>query len=291
VLFSNKKIADYINRNFESSWQSVRPVPKVTIDFGNDTTVTRTLHGNIATYVCGPDANVLDVLPGVYDPDAYLEKLRELKLVAEYVDQHDMRLSDRTSRLLEYHKVRVEMIESGKPFKIAETEITRSTIRGVERSIKIVLNPAERLATRGAMGVSIGRFQRPGLPEGQFANGSMIVSANENEGVEEGVEGQVKLAARASETVSSEAGNAKSRFEQPESLNDRLRTDTRINEQLRRVQIHRYILENGLTTPEDMHKWLYREVLHADLDDPYLGLGKVLFEDYPFAAEDATTSK
>ncbi len=55
--------------------------------------------------------------------------------------------------------------------------------------------------------------------------------------------------------------------------------------------MHRYIFENGLTTPEDMHKWLYREALHADLEDPYLGLGKVLFEDYLFAADDATTSK
>jgi hypothetical protein len=27
-------------------------------------------------------------------------------------------------------------------------------------------------------------------------------------------------------------------------------------------------------------------VLHADLDDPYLGLGKSLFANYPFAAED-----
>jgi hypothetical protein len=287
VLFSNKQIADYINQNFESSWQSVRPVPKVTIDFGNNTIVTRTLHGNIATYVCGPDANVLDVLPGVYDPDAYLEKLQELKLVAEYVDQQDLYLSDRASKLLEYHKVRVETIESGKPFKIAETEVTRSTIFGVEKSMKIVLNPSERLATRAALGISNGRFQRPERPEDQFGIGGRIVSANDNADREE----QMTLASRQSETVSTEVAESKSETGPPESLNDRLRTDTRINEQLRRVQIHRYILENGLTTPEDMHKWLYREVLHADLDDPYMGLGKVLFEDYPFAAEDAATSK
>ena len=33
--------------------------------------------------------------------------------------------------------------------------------------------------------------------------------------------------------------------------------------------------------PDKLTKWLYREVLHADLDDPYLGLGKALFENYP----------
>ena len=76
-----------------------------------------------------------------------------------------------------------------------------------------------------------------------------------------------------------------------ETLDDRLVIDTRINEQHRRIQIHQYILQKGLTTPDDMHKWLYREVLHADLDDPYMGLGKVLFENYPFAKEDAEPSK
>jgi hypothetical protein len=32
---------------------------------------------------------------------------------------------------------------------------------------------------------------------------------------------------------------------------------------------------------------MYKEVLNADLDDPYLGLGRVLFANYPFAKEDA----
>jgi hypothetical protein len=31
---------------------------------------------------------------------------------------------------------------------------------------------------------------------------------------------------------------------------------------------------------------MYKEVLHADLDDPYLGLGKLLFDNYVFSAEE-----
>ena len=41
--------------------------------------------------------------------------------------------------------------------------------------------------------------------------------------------------------------------------------------------IHEYLAERGDTTPSDMTKWLYRDVLKADLDDPYLGLGELLF--------------
>ena len=39
---------------------------------------------------------------------------------------------------------------------------------------------------------------------------------------------------------------------------------------------------------DKLTKWLYKEVLHADLDDPYLGLGNVLFANYPFTKEDRT---
>lgn len=261
MLFSNDKISNFINNNFEPSWESVRPVPTVTIDFGNDKKITRTLHGNIATYVCRSDKKILDVLPGVYDPDAYLKKLQELKLLAEFVVQRDAIGYDDDSRILQYHQVRAETIESGKEFKIAKMEVSRSTISGVEKSIKIVLNPARRLAARGAMGA---RERSQGLAGGESPRTSRL-------------ENETHVATRVAHT---RGGNA-------ETLDDRLRIDSAINEQTRRLQIHRYFLEKGLTTPSDMHKWLYREVLHADLDDPYMGLKKVLFENYPFTDEDA----
>jgi len=57
--------------------------------------------------------------------------------------------------------------------------------------------------------------------------------------------------------------------------------DTQINEKSRRLLIHqRLIVETP--TPAGLTKWLYPEVLHADLDDPYLGLGPLLSGDYPF---------
>ena len=68
MLFSSDPLAAYINATFKPVWESVRPVPVVTIDFGNGERITRTLHGNIATSVCDPAGRVLDVLPGLYAP-------------------------------------------------------------------------------------------------------------------------------------------------------------------------------------------------------------------------------
>jgi hypothetical protein len=61
-----------------------------------------------------------------------------------------------------------------------------------------------------------------------------------------------------------------------------LAEDTRINESARREQIHEMLAAKASVRPAQVMKWLYREVLHADLEDPYLGLGNVLFANYPF---------
>jgi len=64
-----------------------------------------------------------------------------------------------------------------------------------------------------------------------------------------------------------------------------LAEDTQVNETVRRRQIHD-VLAKDATQPHKLTKWLYKEVLHADLDDPYLGLANVLFANYPFTKED-----
>jgi hypothetical protein len=62
--------------------------------------------------------------------------------------------------------------------------------------------------------------------------------------------------------------------------------DTEVNETLRRRQVHQRLASTGRVRPDDLKKWLYKDVLHADLDDPMLGLGEVLNKNYPFADEE-----
>lgn len=62
----------------------------------------------------------------------------------------------------------------------------------------------------------------------------------------------------------------------------KLREDTELNERERRGPIHAMLVRLPNAKPDDVTKQLYREVLHADIDDPYLGLGETLFKDYPF---------
>ena len=66
-----------------------------------------------------------------------------------------------------------------------------------------------------------------------------------------------------------------------------LAEDTRLNESTRRRQIHEILAAVGSVPPASVTGSIYKDVLHADLEDPYLGLGKMLNEKYPFGREEA----
>jgi hypothetical protein len=235
VLFSNEEVARFINQNFEAAWESVRPVPLIQINFGGGTVLTRTLHGNIATYLCDARGQVLDILPGIYTPPVYLESLNQLRLLSRYLGRSYPQ--EDKMKLRTYHVAQAEALKRNQPpATLVEKRSPRPHISklAIERPVEIVLAAA--------------------------ATG---VSAHEAD----------------SQQVSNEL-----KLDSPEDLANwkLLAEDTRINESTRRRQIHEMLASKSTVRPENVTKWLYREVLHADLDDPYLGLGNVLFASYPF---------
>jgi len=208
VLFSSPEVSSYINQNFEPTWVSVRPVPKITIDFGMGKTMTRTVNGNIATYICTSDGSVIDVIPGIYSRSRYLSALSLIKNQFSELTSNPEQMN---RKLIAYHSL------SAPP-----------------------LVPAVK--------VSAAASSPPAVPfEPTETNGS--------------------------------------------ALNAALQSDSDLNESERRPLIHAYLREslvktNRTLTPDDIKHWLYREVLHADLDDPYLGFDRILTQTYPFATED-----
>ena len=87
MLLSNEEVSHYLRENFTLAWSSVRPVPKVTIDFGNGRTLNRTLKGNTIFQVLRQDGTVLDSLPGVYQPEDFLQELRKSTATLKLSDE------------------------------------------------------------------------------------------------------------------------------------------------------------------------------------------------------------
>jgi len=77
TLYANEEVRKVLRDRFILHWESVRPVPKVTIDFGDGRKLERTLTGNSIHYVLDVDGRVIDALPGLYGPKAFLRGLEE----------------------------------------------------------------------------------------------------------------------------------------------------------------------------------------------------------------------
>jgi hypothetical protein len=234
-LFSDDQVAEFINHNFEPAWESVRPVPMVTVDFGRGHVLTRTLNGNIATYVCSGDGTLLDVLPGIYEPRMYLRQLDQFVKLFRWVRQD----GDPAVAIAGYHRRQAHALAGGQPSLVLDAAPAPVTKRLIERPLKLVMRPA-----------------KPAPADTQTA------------------QPQYDASTRA-------ALDAREQLARWELLAE----DTRINQRVRRLAIHRYLARCGTVLPGDITRWLYREVLDADLDDPYLGLGKTLFASYPFRDE------
>jgi hypothetical protein len=70
-----------------------------------------------------------------------------------------------------------------------------------------------------------------------------------------------------------------------------LADDTRYNLSVRRKLVHEKLAAVGAVPPKAVVKWLYKEVLATDLDDPTLGIGDLLNRRYPFDAPERKPDK
>ena len=77
VLYANGDVSKTLSERFILHWKSARPVPKVTIDFGDGRVVERTITGNSIHYVLDFNGRVIDGIPGLYGPKAFLRLINE----------------------------------------------------------------------------------------------------------------------------------------------------------------------------------------------------------------------
>jgi hypothetical protein len=77
VLYPNAEVSAMLRERFVLHWQSVRPVPKVTIDFGDGRKLERTLTGNSIHYILDSQARPIEALPGLYGPKAFMRGLAQ----------------------------------------------------------------------------------------------------------------------------------------------------------------------------------------------------------------------
>jgi hypothetical protein len=101
ALYPNKEINQFLQNEFVLHWESVRPAPRITVDFGDGRKLERTITGNSIHYVLAADGRVIEALPGLYGPKAFL---RELRAAADAAREYQAAsLDTRETFLREYH--------------------------------------------------------------------------------------------------------------------------------------------------------------------------------------------
>ena len=105
TLYPNAEISRYLRDHFILHWKSVRPVPRITVDFGDGRRIERTVTGNSIHYVLDSDGHPIDALPGLYGPRAFLKQLQtaehEERLLATLKNpNHEMALGRYHGQLL-----------------------------------------------------------------------------------------------------------------------------------------------------------------------------------------------
>jgi hypothetical protein len=225
VLFSNPRVSEFVREQFVAAWESVRPVPIVEIDFGNGRKIKRTVNGNVATYVCAPDGRVLDVIPGLNSPEAYLQDLK----FALNLYRASLAALDKT--VVDYH---VANLTTPTVYEYVRNDMAKVLL---ERPLRISLDKRQELLERKGRGTRI------------------VAAPYERSAVPDGAKREVEAPVR---PLSPEEAAV-------------LAADTEINRRERKPIVHK-ILSEKIYRPAELTKRVYKDVLHCDLDDPYLGL-------------------
>ena len=89
VLYPNAEVSSVLRDRFVLHWQSVRPVPTVTIDFGDGRKLERTLTGNSIHYILDSHGRPIDALPGLYGPQAFLSGLTNAETLFKSLVDHE----------------------------------------------------------------------------------------------------------------------------------------------------------------------------------------------------------
>ena len=108
VLYSNAQMSIMLRERFILHWQSVRPAPRVTIDFGDGRKLERTLTGNSIHYVLDAEGRPIDALPGLYGFWPFFRGLEHAEQVFKELQGKDD--EGRRVALANYHRARIDAI-------------------------------------------------------------------------------------------------------------------------------------------------------------------------------------
>jgi hypothetical protein len=276
ALYPNAQVSKLLRDRFILHWQSVRPVPKVTIDFGDGRKLERTLTGNSIHYVLDTEGRPIDAIPGLYGPQAFLNQLQQSEKAAKTARSKIGFLRD--TYLTQYHRNRLNAIQAEWSAQLAQLGLKMPS--RLVRLSRSSVDTSPRADIAGTIAISKMAVENP------------IVSATLNQNALAQITDQVtweKLAQRYTQEARLDARSvrliqtkqtATEAFAPPRSIPGMVRSfesamalDTVRNEYMLHSQVYQWLLKDSKTSNLDaLNDKVYKELFLTPKTDPWLGL-------------------
>ncbi len=145
LLYSNSEISKTLRENYILHWKSVRPAPKVTIDFGDGRKIERTLTGNSIHYILSKNGEIIDALPGLYSPKEFLNYVSSAKEINKTIENLDAKQKE--TALLSYRLNNFNAIKSKRDKAISTGKITLTEPKEGTKAIEIAPRAVTKMIT------------------------------------------------------------------------------------------------------------------------------------------------
>jgi hypothetical protein len=122
ILYPNEQISKYLHDHYILHWKSVRPAPRITIDFGDGRKIERTITGNSIHYILSEDGEVIDAIPGLYSPAEFMAYLTGGD--AMNAQNRTMPFRQRALALMKFRKDNFNRIIAARDAAVAKASVT-----------------------------------------------------------------------------------------------------------------------------------------------------------------------
>jgi hypothetical protein len=268
VLLSQPDVIRFVNENFIPCWQMVRPVPQVTIDFGDGHKLKRTLGGNTIIEIRLPEGPVVDSFPGLYTPDDFLKEAGQTLELVRMLRATPV-ATDVAARVMEWHRTCLAAPAAAPaPLSLGKALVESPLLRAL-RTNPGTPPPTDLLARELGRG-------RATVVEAESPDAALARLSRQLEDVS-------KQPATVEQLRQRFLVLPEDRRPTPEQLGEMaLRLDSRTNVNWVRPAVHLLFASySALPAGEECRDVVFKQLLHIPVDDPYLGLAAAVVPGTP----------
>lgn len=280
ALYPNAAVSQLLRDRFILYWQPERPVPKVTIDFGDGRKLEQTITGNSIHYVLDSDGLPIDAIAGLYSPQAFIDNLKQAEAIAQSLQNVNGNLNLSREILVKYHRDRLAKLEKNWQADLRRLRLPNQPLLSIATSDP---KASAMIASRLTVGKAV--VELPTLmritgepltelnPPSPFAklsdeNWARLARLYQNRVYLD--QGSIKLMER-------KLPNSAAMSTIINSFERAIAQDTVRNEYVFHAQIHNWFangefINGDTTTLTDLNRRVYDQLFMTPASDPWLGL-------------------